>query len=75
MRITKLSELIYKNAMGNISKAEVTVVFDNSDHSNQPIGYEDCPIITVTRIIESDKSKYYINGKSAKLKNYKEMFR
>ena len=59
--------------MGNISKAEVTVVFDNTD--NQPIGYEDCATITATRIIESDKSKYYINGKTARLKDYKDMFR
>ena len=49
--------------MGNITKAEVTVIFDNSDSSNQPIGYEDCVTITVSRIIEGDKNKFYINGK------------
>ena len=75
MRITKLSELIYQNAMGKISKAEVTVVFDNSDSTNQPIGYEDCVTITATRIIQGDKSKFYVNGKTSKLKDFKEMFK
>ncbi len=44
-----MQELVYKFGHAGITKAEVTVTFDNRDKANSPIGYEQCDEITVTR--------------------------
>jgi structural maintenance of chromosome 2 len=44
-----MQELIYKVGHAGITKAEVTITFDNHDKSNAPIGFEQCDTITVTR--------------------------
>lgn len=49
VRATNLQELVYKQGQAGITKATVSIVFDNSDRSRSPLGYEDCPEITVTR--------------------------
>jgi len=64
VRAGNLSELVYKQGQAGISKASVTVVFDNSDSANSPVGYDQHDEITVTRQISiGGKSKYFINGK------------
>lgn len=40
---------MYKSGQAGITKASVTVKFDNSDRANGPIGYEQYEEITVTR--------------------------
>ena len=42
-------DLIYKRGQAGVTKASVTVVFDNSDRTKSPNGYEHCAQITVTR--------------------------
>ena len=49
VRASNLQELVYKQGQAGITKATVSVVFDNSDRSRSPLGYQDCPEITVTR--------------------------
>lgn len=49
MRATNLQDLIYKNGQAGITKASVTVIFDNNDKSQSPIGYEDFNEITICR--------------------------
>ena len=49
VRVSNLQELVYKQGQAGITKATVSVVFDNSDRIRSPIGYEDCREITVTR--------------------------
>lgn len=49
VRASNLQELVYKQGQAGITKATVSVVFDNSDRNRSPLGYEDCPEITVTR--------------------------
>lgn len=49
VRASNLQELVYKQGQAGITKATVSIVFDNSDRSRSPLGYEDCPEITVTR--------------------------
>lgn len=69
MRATQLQELIFKNGQAGITKAAVSIVFDNTDPSNCPNGYEGCREITVTRIIAvggGAKNKHLINGKHPK---------
>lgn len=64
VRAGNLSELIYKQGQAGIHKASVTIVFDNSDRANSPVGYNNCSEIAVTRQISiGGKSKYLINGK------------
>ena len=49
VRASSLSELVYKQGQAGISKATVSIIFDNSDAKGSPIGYEHCETITVTR--------------------------
>ena len=44
-----LQELVYKQGQAGVTKATVTIVFDNSDKGQSPIGYEANDEITVTR--------------------------
>lgn len=49
VRVGSLQELVYKQGQAGITRATVSIVFDNSDRTRSPIGYEDCSEITVTR--------------------------
>lgn len=66
MRAGNLSELVYKQGQAGVNKASVTVVFDNREEATSPVGYEQCPEVTVTRqVLLGGKSKYLINGRNA----------
>jgi structural maintenance of chromosome 2 len=41
--------LVYKQGQAGVTKASVTIIFNNSDASSSPIGYESHKQITVTR--------------------------
>ncbi|KAG6549852.1 hypothetical protein Mapa_008834 [Marchantia paleacea] len=63
VRATNLQELVYKQGQAGITKATVSILFDNSDRSRSPIGYEDMNEITVSRqIVVGGRNKYMING-------------
>ncbi|GFY92331.1 structural maintenance of chromosomes 2 [Actinidia rufa] len=63
VRASNLQELVYKQGQAGITKATVSIVFDNSDRNRSPLGYEDCPEIKVTRkIVVGGRNKYLING-------------
>ena len=49
VRVGNLQELVYKQGQAGVTKATVTIVFDNSDASTSPVGYEHCKQITVSR--------------------------
>lgn len=49
LRVKKMQELVYKFGHAGITKAEVTIIFDNKDKPNSPVGYETFDTITVTR--------------------------
>ena len=63
IRVEKMQELVYKGGNSGVSKASVTIIFDNSIKEFAPSGYEDFKQISVTRAIENNKVKCYINGK------------
>ena len=66
VRAGNLSELVYKQGQAGVNKASVTVVFNNEDESTSPVGYEQCPEMTVTRqVLLGGRSKYLINGRNA----------
>lgn len=49
VRASNLLDLIYKRGQAGVTRASVTIVFDNSDKSKAPIGFEAMPEISVTR--------------------------
>ena len=49
VRASSLNELIYKQGQAGVTKASVTLVFDNTDPSMSPHGYEQYSQIAVTR--------------------------
>lgn len=49
MRAQNQQDLIYKRGQTGITKASVTIVFDNSDSSNAHPAFKGTPQITVTR--------------------------
>ena len=74
VRAANLQDLIYKKGLAGIDKATVTVIFDNSDKSNSPVGYEDFDEITVCRSIYQGKSKYILNGYSSTQEKVRDLF-
>jgi len=66
VRAGNLSELVYKQGQAGVTKASVTVIFNNEDEEKSPVGYEQCPELTVTRqVLLGGKSKYLINGRNS----------
>ena len=74
VRAANLQDLIYKKGMAGIDKASVTVIFDNSDKNNSPVGYEEYEEITVCRMIYQGKSKYILNGYSSTQDKVRDLF-
>jgi len=66
VRANSLQELVYKQGQAGITKATVSIVFDNRDKERSPVGYDHLEEITVTRqLVIGGRSKYLINGKMA----------
>ncbi|KAH9618993.1 hypothetical protein KSS87_004857 [Heliosperma pusillum] len=75
VRASNLQELVYKQGQAGITKATVSIIFDNSDRSRSPLGYEDCAEITVTRqIVVGGRNKYIINGHLAQPSRVQNLF-
>jgi structural maintenance of chromosome 2 len=75
VRAASLQELVYKQGQAGVTKATVSIVFDNSDRSRSPLGYEDSPEITVTRqIVVGGRNKYLINGHVAQPSRVQTLF-
>ncbi|WFD18702.1 Structural maintenance of chromosomes protein 2 [Malassezia caprae] len=66
VRASNIQDLIYKRGQAGVTKASVTIVFDNSDTERSPVAFENYASITVTRqIAMGGASKYLINGHKA----------
>lgn len=66
MRAANQQDLIYKRGQAGVVKASVTIVFDNSDPTKSPDGYQQFKQITVTRQISMpNNTKYLLNGHKA----------
>lgn len=53
VRAQNLQDLIYKRGQAGVTKASVTIVFDNKDTRKSPIGFEEYAQISVTRQVLS----------------------
>lgn len=49
VRAQNLQDLVYKRGQAGINKASVTIVFNNQDNKQSPVGFETCEKITITR--------------------------
>ncbi|KAK2514929.1 Smc2 [Columba guinea] len=75
VRASNLQDLIYKNGQAGITKATVSITFDNTDKKASPLGYEGNDEITVTRqIIMGGKNKYLVNGVNANSTRVQDLF-
>lgn len=75
VRAQNLQDLIYKRGQAGVTKASVTIVFDNRDKSKSPIGFEEYANISVTRqIVLGGTSKYLINGHRAQQQTVQNLF-
>ncbi|KAJ3465817.1 hypothetical protein MRS44_006475 [Fusarium solani] len=74
--ITNMStDLIYKRGQAGVTKASVTIVFDNRETKKSPIGFEEYATISVTRqIVLGGTSKYLINGHRAQQQTVQNLF-
>ncbi|KAK3612696.1 hypothetical protein CHS0354_042222 [Potamilus streckersoni] len=76
VRATNLQELVYKNGQAGITKATVSITFDNTDKSQCPLGYEQYDEITITRqVVVGGRNKYLINGSNANNTRVQDLFR
>ena len=75
VRAQNLQDLIYKRGQAGVTKASVTIVFDNGDKKKSPIGFEEYAQISVTRqIVMGGTSKYLINGHRAQQQTVQNLF-
>ncbi|CAO1635759.1 unnamed protein product [Sympodiomycopsis kandeliae] len=75
VRATNLQDLIYKRGQAGVTRASVTIVFDNTDRARSPVSFEAYSSITVTRqIAMGGMSKYLINGHKATQQAVQNMF-
>lgn len=75
VRASNLQDLVYKNGQGGITKATVSITFDNSNKSQSPLGFETHDEITVTRqVVIGGRNKYLINGVNAKNTRVQDLF-
>ncbi|CAO2652942.1 Nn.00g023530.m01.CDS01 [Neocucurbitaria sp. VM-36] len=75
VRAQNLQDLIYKRGQAGVTKASVTIVFDNRDTSKSPVGFEEHAQISVTRqIVLGGASKYLINGHRAQQQSIQNLF-
>jgi len=75
VRASALQDLVYKNGQAGITKATVTIVFDNTNAAQCPQGYEKCREISVARqVVVGGKNKFLINGKLVQNKKVQDFF-
>ena len=66
---------MYKQGQAGVTKASVSITFNNADKSRSPVGYEHCDQIIVTRqIVIGGRNKYLINGHVAQPTRVQNLF-
>ncbi|XP_049626198.1 structural maintenance of chromosomes protein 2 [Suncus etruscus] len=75
VRASNLQDLVYKNGQAGITKASVSITFDNSDKKQSPLGFEVLDEIVVTRqVVIGGRNKYLINGVNANNTRVQDLF-
>eukprot|EP00892_Ulva_mutabilis_P006290 jgi/Ulvmu1/4032/UM019_0009.1 len=74
VRVTNLQELIYKQGQAGVTKATVSITFDNTDPEAGPPQYKHMKEIIVTRTIHAGKDQFLINSQKAQASRVQDMF-
>lgn len=75
VRAVNLQDLVYKNGQAGITKATVSITFDNRDPRQKPVGYEHYDEFTITRqVVVGGRNKYLINGVTATSNRVQDLF-
>lgn len=75
VRANNLQELVYKQGQAGVTKASVTIVFNNQDSKASPVGYEQYEQISVARqVVIGGRNKYLINGHTAQVSQVQNLF-
>ncbi|KAL0094637.1 RecF/RecN/SMC [Phycomyces blakesleeanus] len=75
VRASNLQDLIYKRGQAGVTKASVTIVFNNEKRESSPVGFETCKQITVTRqVLMGGRTKYIVNGHNAQQQTVQNLF-
>lgn len=75
VRVTNLQDLIFKSGQAGVTKAIVSIVFDNTNKDQCPPGYENYDELIISRQVEmGGKNKYTINGVTVQSKKVQELF-
>lgn len=75
VRASNLQELVYKQGQAGVTKATVTIVFNNKDAASSPVGYEQYEQISVARqVVIGGRNKYLINGHTAQVSQVQNLF-
>ncbi len=71
-----MQELVYKNGQAGITKATVSITFDNRNKKQSPLGYDQYDEIVITRqVVIGGKNKYMINGTNIQNNRVEDFFR
>jgi len=66
---------VYKQGQAGVTRASVTVVFNNKDKKGSPVGYESYDEISVCRQVAiGGRNKYLINGHVAQQNKVQNLF-
>ncbi len=57
VRANSLQELVYKQGQAGVTKATVSIVFNNTDKANGPVEYQHLDQITVTRQVRKPQCR------------------
>jgi structural maintenance of chromosome 2 len=75
VRVSNLQGLVYKQGQAGVTKASVSITFDNSDSAQSPVGFETHKEITITRqVVIGGRNKYLINGHNAQASQVQNLF-
>ncbi|CAI5717516.1 unnamed protein product [Peronospora destructor] len=75
VRANNLQELVYKQGQAGVTKASVTIVFNNQDAKASPVGYEQYEQISVARqVVIGGRNKYLLNGHTAQVSQVQNLF-
>jgi chromosome segregation ATPase len=70
-----VQELVYKQGQAGVTRASVTIVFNNKDKKGSPVGYESYDEIAVCRQVAiGGRNKYLINGHVAQQNKVQNLF-
>ena len=75
VRVSNLNELVFKSGQAGVTKASVTIFFDNSEKEGSPVGFENHDEITVCRqIVVGGRNRYLLNGANVQQNAVANMF-